>query len=168
MTAAFFSDTTVLVNFEVIDRWDVLSTLVKDGGAWVASVENECRDWVRDYPTIHTSASGIFGEAIRPDSAEHIDTRVIRDAMANPADDHPRKHLGEAETIAILQRRFPEARFVTDDRAAFIVATASKIRCYGTGDLLFAAQRSGLVTEAERGSFLAALRDNGNYPQSYV
>lgn len=39
--------------------------------------------------------------------------------MADPTDDHPLKHLGEAETLAVATNRFNTGfRFVTDDQAA--------------------------------------------------
>lgn len=167
MTAAFFPDTTVLVNFQVINRWAVLTELVKDGAVWVASVEDECRDWVDDHPDIHAAAALIFGTAIRPEPAEQINIRIARNDMADPTDDHPTKHLGEAETIVIIQSRFQGSRFITDDKKARAAATAQGIQCYGTGDLLVVAEAKGLISAADRASDLVTLRTNGHYPQAY-
>jgi hypothetical protein len=38
----FFPDNTVLVNFALINRVDLLATLLRDKGAWCASVAGEC------------------------------------------------------------------------------------------------------------------------------
>lgn len=95
MPAAFFPDTTVLINFQIIDRWDVLASLVSGGAAWVASVEDECQKWVETYPEIRTSAATIFGTSIRPEPAEQIDIVLTRNEMADPADDNPYRHLGD-------------------------------------------------------------------------
>lgn len=167
MTAAFFPDTTVLINFEIISRWDVLSNLVKGRAQWVASVEDECRKWVSDYPNIRTSAAEIFGTAIRPEPAELINIRITRDEMANPADDHRFKHLGEAETIVIVKARFHGSRFITDDNGAYAAAKAQGIKCFGTGDLLLAAEKIGLITSEQRAVDLETLRINDRFPRSY-
>ncbi len=167
MTAAFFPDTTVLINFQVINRWDVLTELFKDGASWVASVEDECQQWVDDYPNIRDSAALIFGTAIRPEPAELINIGITRSEMADPTDDHPTKHLGEAETIVVIKARFQGSRFITDDRGAYAAATAQGIQCYGTGDLLVVAENKGLINAEEHKSDLAALRASDRYPQSY-
>ncbi len=54
---AFFPDNTTLINFEIIKQWDLLAALVGNSAAWVASVEDECRDWVKTYSSIHASAA---------------------------------------------------------------------------------------------------------------
>lgn len=167
MTTAFFPDTTVLINFEILDRWDLLTELVKSGAAWVASVEDECRGWVSNYASIHSNAAMLFGTAVRPAPAEQIDIRIARDELSDPADDHPYKHLGEAETIVIIQTRFVGSRFITDDRGAYAAATAQGIRCYGTGDLLLVAESRSLISPDERTIYLAALKADDRFPQSY-
>lgn len=164
MNAVFFPDATVLINIQAINRWDVLAELVKGGAKWVASVQDECRKWDKQD---RDSATAIFGPAIRPDPAEHINIRILRNEMADPAEDHPLKHLGEAETIVIANARFPGARFITDDRGAYAAAKAQGIQCFGTGDLLVVAERTGLITASERISDLATLRAANHFPQSY-
>lgn len=167
MSAAFFPDTTVLINFEIIQRWDLLRELVKDGASWVASVEDECHQWVGQYPGIHTAASQLFGPAIRPEPAELINAQATRREMADPIGDQPYKHLGEAETIVIVQSRFPGSRFITDDRQACAIASAAGIRCYGTGDLLRVARAYEFITLSEYVSDLAQLKRAKRFPQSY-
>jgi hypothetical protein len=43
MTALFFPDNTVLINFAMINRMDLLERLANGNGAWCATVAAECR-----------------------------------------------------------------------------------------------------------------------------
>lgn len=153
MTAFFFPDNTALINFHIIARWDLLQAAVNGSGRWCGSISRECQESeaAAAYAGMYGAAAAIFGEPIYPEPNEHIDARVIRSNMADPTDDTPTKHLGEAETIAIARARFDGSRFITDDQSARSMASAEGIRCYGTGDLLVVAERSlGLITEVER------------------
>lgn len=152
MTAFFFPDNTALINFHIISRWDLLQAAVDGSGRWCGSVSRECRESAEAaYPGMYSAAAVIFGEPIYPEPAEHLDARVIRSNMADPTDDSPTRHLGEAETVAIARSRFGSSRFITDDRSAGDMAAAEGIRCYGTGDLLVVAERGlALITEVER------------------
>jgi hypothetical protein len=42
MTAFVFPDTTVLINFALINRMDLLSRLLRDRGRWCLTVSQEC------------------------------------------------------------------------------------------------------------------------------
>lgn len=151
MSPFFFPDNTVLINFHLLGRWDLLNEVVGDQARWCGSVERECRtSTVTNYPGMHLSAKGIFGTSLYPSPAEHVDAQTIRINMANPLDDWPTRHLGEAETIAIAQSRFAGSRFLTDDADAQRVAQATGITCYGTGDLLVVAEKRGSITAAQQ------------------
>lgn len=65
--------------------------------------------------------------------------------MRRPGDDST-KHLGEAETIAIIITRKTSAMFVTDDGGARRAALAVGIQCIDTWDLLRAAHRQNHIT----------------------
>lgn len=67
---------------------------------------------------------------------------MLRDELACPGD-RPSKHLGEAETLAIIVRRHFACFFVTDDRDAARLAAKNRIKAVGTWLLLRVAYRQG-------------------------
>ncbi len=73
--------------------------------------------------------------------AELQDTRILRDALAGPGDDDPYKHLGEAETIAIVTRRRLRCFFATDDTGAAQLAASNNVPTADTWHLLKVAHR---------------------------
>ncbi len=79
----------------------------------------------------------------------------------------PRKHLGEAETIAVVRNRFQGSRFITDDHGAHLVAKGFDIACYGTADLLRAAEAHKLITPGQHAADLATLRLHGRVARAY-
>ena len=160
MTAYFFPDNTALINFHIIERWDLLAATVDGLGQWCGSVARECQNSTASgYAGMYESAASVFGDPIYPEPAEHVDTRVVRQNLADPTDDWPTKHLGEAETIAIAVSRFHGSRFITDDLGARDAAVAAGIRCYGTGDLLVVAERHlSLVTTSQRSALESRLK----------
>lgn len=81
-----------------------------------------------------------------PDNAEYVDTRTLRDTIAVPGDPAT-KHLGEAETIAIISRRRLDAYFLTDDQGATTLAAQHGIQVVTTWDLLRLAHKTGKVTK---------------------
>jgi hypothetical protein len=100
-----FPDNTVLINFAIINRMDLLEKLANGNGQWCATVAGECSESAK-YPGLAalSAAEDIFGEPLYPDPAEHQDVQVLRNRLASPGDP-PTKHLGEAETVAIITRR---------------------------------------------------------------
>jgi hypothetical protein len=97
-----FPDNTVLINFATISRMDLLEKLANGNGQWCATVAGECAESA-GYPGLAalSAAEGIFGEPLYPSPAEHQDVQVLRNQLASPGD-RPTKHLGEAETVAII------------------------------------------------------------------
>lgn len=145
MTVLLFPDNTVLINFAVINRMDLLGRLVGDHGQWCATVAQECAaSAARPELSALAAAGQIFGSPLHPEPAEHLETRVLRDSLARPGDG-PHQHLGEAETIAIMSRRRITGFFVTDDRGAAALATQHGVRAVGTWHLLKLAAKADLV-----------------------
>lgn len=150
MTSLLFPDNTVLVRFARIEKMDLLGMLVGINGRWCGSVAAEC-DRSASLPGLEdmSKAHKIFGAPLLLETAkEIIDTEAIRDSMASPGD-HRTKHLGEAETIAILTNRGIEGVFVTDDQDAARRARSEGIVVYCSWDLLRLAVRVGLATVDE-------------------
>ncbi|GAA4117624.1 hypothetical protein GCM10022415_15700 [Knoellia locipacati] len=161
MSRFFFADNTVLVNFGILDRLELLGKLLNDKGRWCATVAQECDASAGvEGLGVLGKAGAVFGEPERPTPAELIDTRVLRDRMASPGD-HRFAHLGEAETVAIMTRRFATSYFVTDDVGAATIAAAEGLRVLNTWDLLRALVRSGLLAREDLWTDLEALTSAG-------
>ena len=94
MTVLLFPDNTVLINFAVISRMDLLGRLANGNGRWCATVATECAESAkRAELAALDGAAEIFGEPLFPDEAEHQDVRVLRDQLAAPGDLRPRRTL---------------------------------------------------------------------------
>ena len=143
-----FPDNTVLVNFALINRVALLGTMFPNKN-WCATVKGECAQSAR-VPGLADlrNAPGVFGAALYPDRVEHVDAQTIREAMASPGDG-PHKHLGEAETIAIVSRRGISALFVTDDHSAKTAAEKAGITVIDTWRVFRFAYKKGLLTADE-------------------
>lgn len=149
--ALIFPDNTVLINFAYCDQMDLLATIVAGRGKWSASVASECADKAQalDLPQLKSSRA-IFGEPLIPDRVEHIQTRIHREHFLQPGDG-PKKHLGESETLAIIENRNFEGTtvFVTDDGQVPLRAKSHGIPvvCITTWDLVRFGTRAGHLKE---------------------
>lgn len=154
----FFPDNTVLVNFAHINRMDLLERLLNGKGKWCATVAQEC-DRSSVEPGLETmrEARDIFGEPLYPEDAEHLDTYMLRQRITQP-DDHPQKSLGEAETLAIMSRRFMTGFFLTDDKEAIRLAREHHIAVVTTWDLLRLAVRTKIVDADTLWGYVQTLR----------
>jgi hypothetical protein len=112
-----------------------------------------------------SAAEGIFGEPLYPNPAEHQDVQVLRNQLASPGDP-PTKHLGEAETVAIITRRRIFCFFVTDDRDAARLATQNGITVTTTWRLLQLADRKKRIDADTLWGYVQTLRvsDRGTPP----
>ena len=127
----------MLNNFAIIKRMDMLGLLIGQRGRWSATVAKECRDGASS-PGLENmaAADAIFGDLLYPLGAERVDIAVLRDKMAEQGD-APNKHLGEAETLVIMQRQeFQSSFFVTDDLGARREAKRVGITSFTTWDIL--------------------------------
>lgn len=93
MPTLLFPDNTVLVNFALINRMDLLARLANGNGQWCASVASECASSAQQ-PGLEAldAAPRIFGTPLFPDAVEHLDARTFRDELARPGDP-PHAHL---------------------------------------------------------------------------
>lgn len=115
---------------------DELGRLINGRGSWCATVAQECAKGATK-PGLEEMAKAtiIFGEPLYPVGVEFTDTQTIQDQMRRPGD-QPTEHLGEAETIAIINRRRLKGFFVTDDRDAARLAKSEGIPVVTTWDIL--------------------------------
>jgi predicted nucleic acid-binding protein len=160
VASLMFPDNTVLINFAIINRMDLLERLANGNGQWCATVSGECAESAR-YPGLAalSTAETIFGEPLYPNAAEHQDVQVLRDQLASPGDP-PTKHLGEAETVAIITRRRLSCFFVTDDGDAARLASQNGITVASTWRLLQVAHRKEWIDADTLWGYLQTLRVN--------
>lgn len=163
MTTLLFPDNTVLVNSALINRVDVLQHIMSGRAAWCATVASECaRSALEHGLEAMADFAETLGDPLYPETpAEHLQIRLLRDALAIPGD-APTRHLGEAETLALILSRSLEAVFVTDDRGARRLAAVHGIRCYTTWDMLkLAGGRAKLIDPDTLWGYLQTLRGLG-------
>ncbi|MEL4358288.1 MULTISPECIES: hypothetical protein [unclassified Luteococcus] len=155
MTAAelIFPDTTVLVNFALIDRMDLLEQLVNGRGTWCGTVSEECarRAERMNLPEMLRS-SQIFGEPIRlVTRAEFDDYHLNLDWFASVSSDPHAGHEGESETLAIMLNREESGLMVTDDtsvpKRVEVLQAQQRISVCTTWDLLRIALWRGQIEE---------------------
>lgn len=157
-TQLIFPDNTVLVNFAIISRMDLLEQVVNGRAAWCATVSTECAQSAEvDGLEALRQAPDIFGVALRPTQAELVDTQVLRLELASPGDSSL-AHLGEAETLAIMIRRGHARYFVTDDGNASRLAGKHGIAALSTWDLIRLAIRAERVDPDAAWGYLQTLR----------
>ncbi len=158
MAVLLFPDNTVLINFAIINRMDLLERLANDNGHWCATVASEC-DSSAQKPGLSAlaNAKDIFGSPWSPDAAELQDTRLLREKLTSPGDS-PYQHLGEAETLAIMIRRRVQGFFVTDDNAAGRLAAQNGIRVVRTWHLLRVATKQEWVDADALWGYVQTLR----------
>lgn len=157
-TTVMFPDTTVLINFAIINRMDLLARLTNGHGRWCATVSREWEDWT---PRLRLVAIPweIFGDPLRPDPAELEYARTLRTRLARPGK-NPYRHLGEAETIAIVTRRGLRCFFVTDDRSAQQLARRHGVPTVDTWQLLRLGHAKGWVDADTLWGYVQTLRDH--------
>lgn len=161
MTQLLFPDNTVLVNFALINRMDLLARVTNGNGRWCATVASEC-DRSSQEPGLGamSSAHEIFGVPLYPESgAERLDVQALRLELAQPGDPN-HKHYGEAETLAIMSRRAIAGFFVTDDGDAARLARNNGIAVITTWDLMRLAVRCKLVDVDTVWGYTQTLRAN--------
>lgn len=157
MPKLFLPDNTVLINFAIIRRMDLLAELLKGQGAWCVSIARECAKSQAYHPDLD-QAGAMFGSPLVPTAAERIDTNILREAMASPGEPAT-QHLGEAETIAIITARRLDCLFLTDDGGAAVLARRHGIAAVSTWDLLRLAHRTNKVTRPVLTGYLRTLKD---------
>lgn len=162
MSLLIFPDNTVLVNFALMGRVELLESLVRGRAAWTMTISGECH---RSAQEVGLEAllrmPEVFGEPLLPTPAERRDAQLYRERIAGK-DLRPNASLGEAEALAIINRRHIEgAVFVSDDAGAREIAPRLGIVVYSTLDLLGLARRTNLIDTGDMWSCIEILRSKG-------
>lgn len=142
MSKLHFTDNTVLVNFCLVGELELLEKLLGNNGAWSATVEIECSESAKVTGLEDlVRASSFLGIAYAPESAAEIQAvAAVRETLRAPGDG-PEKHLGEAETLALIEMRSLDAVIVTDDTGAIRAARKIGVGVVTTASLLVLATR---------------------------
>lgn len=157
----FFTDNTVLISFAIIGHLSILQSILNGNGTWAASVESECvKSAQRTGLGSLASVRQILGAPIIPNAAELTHTRTLRDLLATPGD-NKYQHLGEAESMAIIELRHPSSLLVTDDEGARRLAQNRGITVIRTLQLLRIAFKKQLITDTQLFEALRLLRKEG-------
>ncbi|MEU1215418.1 hypothetical protein ABZ424_23965 [Streptomyces sp. NPDC005790] len=164
---SLFPDNTVLCNFGTVGRLDLLRKVLDGCGRWTEAVAEEARrsaTYVRGLDQL--PVEGWLGEPIELCTEAEIafaDRR--RRAVFGGTPSEPMRHLGEAETLALIQTReeFAGAVWITDDRDAGEYATARGIPVKNTVTLMREAAVSGQIHHAEGHRLLLAMVDGGRH-----
>jgi hypothetical protein len=147
MTEFLFPDNTVLCNFGVVDRLDLLKSVLDGRGRWTEAVEYEAWRSSRFIPSMAgLLADGMLGEAI--EVAEEPDVRnieLIRRAVFGGTEDKPLRHLGEAQTCYVIENwgEFDGSWWISDDRESLRYARRRGIATRETIDLVRIAVANG-------------------------
>ncbi|WBM80590.1 hypothetical protein KIV56_03950 [Cryobacterium breve] len=154
-----FPDNTVLINFAIIGQLPLLKELLQGKGAWVAAVAAECELSVLTglYPTLGTVAA-MMAEPLMPTAAERVDGRAIRNDIAAPYEPFPKSY-GEAETLAIIERRNLSALVITDDGGVgrYVKDKKLGVKVLSTTDILALSVRTGRLTQSAGEVHIATL-----------
>lgn len=167
MANKVFPDNTVLCNFAVVHRTDLLRDWLRGRGRWTEAVEDEARRSARVLPGMATVlAEGWLGEALAPESdGEEDQILTVRRAVFGGRDDEPTKHLGEAMTVVLIQRRAELAGswWVSDDQAALDYARRQGITARDTMHVMAELVAEGALTARDAFAFMQTMRDRDRY-----
>lgn len=112
-----FPDTTVLINFALVDEMSLLESLVAGNGCWCGSVASECDDQAakQGLPQMR-KAHDIFGPPLLMETrAEYLNFALNQNFFREASNNPDATHAGESETLAILTSRSIKSVVVSDD-----------------------------------------------------
>lgn len=158
------------MNFARVDRLDVVQAAVDSRGNWTQAVEDEVSDFSSsaDYQSL-AQAWTFMPAALVPTYGEMDEADKIRQRFAKPGDG-PLKHLGEAETLAIIESRFDSQGVIllTEDNGAILQCRARALKTAGTRAVLESAAKKDYITWADADqiaqNIIRAGRSVLNYP----
>lgn len=162
MTTWWFPDNTVLCNYAAIERLDVLEKTLAGRGRWTEAVAYEARQSARWLAALRPLLmDGWLGEPIEiadPAAVARVD--VIRRTVFGGLPGQPLKHLGEAQTLFLLDNdeTYQGGRWLTDDRGAYEYAKRRGLPTWDTVDVMTAAVADGIVTAADAFALLHDMR----------
>lgn len=165
----FLVDCTTLISFALIGHLPSLPLILNGQGRVCGTVEGEAQRHAlvnaadaRMQPLLTV---GNHLPVLTADAGEIVRTQGLRRLLASPGDKRT-KHLGEAETLAIIEVRYARsAKIVTDDDDATRLAKSLGIESVTTLGLLKQGYNSNILTGAQLLTALTTLhRENRKAP----
>ncbi|WP_329276988.1 hypothetical protein [Streptomyces sp. NBC_01451] len=160
--AFWFPDNTVLCNFACVDRIPLLEQILNGRGRWTTAVAYEAKRSAQiKYRSLQPLVGGGFlGEPIevKDDEADAVET--VRASFGGTSA-MPMEHLGEAETLHVIQTRREfkgNSTWISDDRITLSFARKKNINVMDTTDLMGQGCVAGDVMPAEAKRLLEAMR----------
>lgn len=165
MPQFMFPDNTVLVNFALLKRHDIVIWFTRGKVLWALSVAREC----------HRSAQISGLEAMKdwdallpaplfPHRGELVNAHHLANSMRRPGETNPAQHMGEAETIAIASMRYPGSFFLTDDGDAMRTANHWGMKSIGTLEILSYAEVGERISPEEAQQYIGELIGYSRFP----
>ena len=140
MDTCWFPDNSVIINFAVVDRLDLLRSCLHGQGRVVEAVHYEIGQSQSRVPHLHKlDREDWFGAPIRiEDAHEQRAVESMRKNRFGGEDRKPREHLGESQTLHVLRTdpAYAGSVWITEDRGAFRVAQAMGLIARDTRALL--------------------------------
>lgn len=166
MADAIFPDNTVLINFAIVRRLDLLEGHLRGRGRWVEAIAFEASRSARYYPDLsNIPAAGWLGDPIvidHPEDVQAVDR--IRRLTFGGSHSQPRKHLGESQSLWLLKERrseFAGAWWVSDDTDALDAALAAGITTRETIDIVRGVVADGDLTSQQAFELMQAMEAAG-------
>jgi len=163
----WFPDNTVLCNFAAVDRLSVLEKVLDGRGRWTQAVAAEAQQSTRYWPKLSQVADGGWlGDPIEiDDPAEAALVDRVRRVVFAGSPSRPLQHLGEAETLVVIEHRsgFAGSVWITDDGEAGRYAHRKGICAKDTVDMMREAAVGGLVTADDGHRLLLGMEQAGRH-----
>lgn len=163
----WFPDNTVLCNFAAVDRLSLLEKVLDGRGRWTQAVAAEAGQSARYWPKLsQVRDGGWLGEPIEID--DPVETALvdrIRRVVFAGSPSRPLQHLGEAETLVIIEHRcgFADSVWITDDGEAGRYARRKGICVKDTVGIMREAVVGGLVTADDGHRLLLGMEQAGRH-----
>ncbi|MGW5973561.1 hypothetical protein [Streptomyces sp. NPDC055186] len=163
----WFPDNTVLCNFAAVDRLALLEKVLDGRGRWTQAVAAEAERSSRHWPRLsEVTGGGWLGAPIEIDDPAEIALvdRTRRVVFAG-APSRPLQHLGEAETLVLIEHRgeFAHSVWITDDGEAGHYARRKGIPVKDTVGVMREAVVDGLVMAETGHGLLTAIQQAGRH-----
>ncbi|MEV7243157.1 hypothetical protein AB0N92_18190 [Streptomyces sp. NPDC093248] len=167
MTPWWFPDNTVLCNFACVDALGLLKSILNGRGRWTEAVAYEAsRSAQNAYARLaDVTVGGWLGEPLEIHLSEADRVERVRRAAFGGSASTPLQHLGEAQTLHVIQHR-PEFRssfWLSDDRAACDHARRQGITTLETQDVMAYGCSAGDITHTDAYKLLRQMRDAGRH-----
>jgi hypothetical protein len=147
----WFPDNSVIINFALLQRLDLLKSYLRGQGKVTQAVSHEINASAGWVPAmVSLDQKEWFGKPIRV-TDDHERVEGIRRHVFGGRPDEPRKHLGESETLYLIKFRadYADSVWITEDRSAYDFARANSIIARNTFEVLCELCAFGEISRAD-------------------